>query len=84
VISDDKLAKARSAFLDLVADATDWGVDYDADTNSSGRMVDCSTYHIRGHLLALETLCETLGIQRKYDQPLDDAIQQAMEEEPQV
>jgi hypothetical protein len=74
---------AREAFLNLIGDATDWGIDYDGDTNDSGHMIDCSHYHIRGPLQSLRELCEELGIRPKsYDQSLDDAIQEAVEADP--
>src|SRR5215475_15559743 len=73
-----KFQDVREAFLSLIADSSNWGVEYDADTNSAGRQIDCSTFYIDGPLRSLEALCEALDIKKsRIDQSLDDAIQEA-------
>ena len=81
-MSNDKFKAVRDAFLELIADATDFSIDYDADTNDLGRMIDCSTYHIRGNLSSLAYLCEKLEIKHnEMDEGLDTAIIRAVEED---
>ena len=80
-MSKDKFKAVRDAFLELIADATDFSIDYDADTNDLGRMIDCSTYHIKGNLSSLKYLCEKLDVKyNEMDESLDTAIQRAIEE----
>ena|SRR5215471_9808507 len=75
-----KFQAAREAFLSLIADSSNWGVEYDADTNSAGRQIDCSTFVVEGPIWSLEALCGALDIKRsRIDQSLDDAIQEAVE-----
>jgi hypothetical protein len=79
----DKLQAAREAFLTLIADAEQWGIDYEADQSpDTARMIDCSTYNIRGPISGLRDLCEALDIKPKYMQSLEDAIQAAVNEDP--
>jgi hypothetical protein len=74
-----KFENAREAFLSLIADSREWGVEFDADTNSNGSQIDCSTFSIDGPIRSLEELCEALDIKTSYGQSIDDAIQQAVE-----
>ena len=77
----DKLHSIREAFLDVIADSRDFTIDYDADTNSNGMMVDCSTFSINGPLTSLVGLVEALGMRRKYEESVDDMIQRYVEGE---
>ena len=72
--------KFREAFLDLLADG-EWSIEYDADTNDSGHLIDCSHFHFRVSLFSLKTFCDTIGIQPRYEQSMDEALQEAIEGE---
>ena len=75
------VAEIREHFLNVLADG-EWAIDYDADTNSSGHLIDCSHFVLRVSLFSFKQLTEALGIEPKYMQSLDDAIQEAIEAEP--
>jgi len=77
-----KFEAAREAFLNMIADSHQWEIEYDADTNSNGMQVDCSSYSIDGPIENLRDICEAFGIRQKYEQSLDDAILEAVEKEP--
>ena len=70
---------SKEHFLDMLADC-EWNIDYDADTDSNGRQVDCSTFSIQGPLQALITFIEQLGIRcSSAYESWDDAILRAIE-----
>lgn len=76
----DPLTKAREAFLNLIADASEWEEDPDGDMNDAGAMIDLTTYKLRTGRMQLEELAEALGIKRAYDESVKDAIDRAVQE----
>ena len=74
----DGFKNAHEAFLSLFADSLTWEIEYDADMTSTGRQVDCSTFHIGGPLELLRELCKAFGIESKHEQSLEDAINEAV------
>ena len=80
---EKKFKDVRDAFLNLIADSSRWGIDYEAEYGTeSSRPIDCSTYHIRGPLSSLKYLCDKLDIKhREMDEGLDKAIKRAVEED---
>ena len=74
----EKFENAREEFLNALADC-EWQIDYDADTDSNGHQVDCSTFSIQGSISCLAQMCSALGIEPKLEQSLESAIEEAME-----
>ena len=72
--------RARNAFLNMLADC-EWEINYDADTNDSGRQVDCSSFVIKGSLAALRMLTDALDIIPAREQGLDDKLEKMIEGE---
>jgi hypothetical protein len=69
---------AKEHFLDFLADCK-WEIEHDADTDSNGRQVDCSTFTISGSLYSLATFLDALKIDRGYYESWDDALQRHIE-----
>lgn len=74
---------AREAFLNLIADAIEWKEEPDGDIDSSGRMINCTTYHLITGYRELDELVEALGIDRRYDETAYQAIDRAISDEDQ-
>lgn len=70
-----RIESAREAFLSMLADASVFEEQPDADMNDVGKLIDCTTFKlIVGHS-QFEGLCDALGIERnRYDEPLIDAL----------
>jgi len=75
----DKLEKAREAFLNLIADAVDYEYNPDGDVTDSGYPIDCSTFKIVTRRSQMDELVEALGIPRRFDEDVADAIDRAID-----
>jgi hypothetical protein len=76
-----ELEQARNAFIGFLADAKELSIDYDADQNDSGRMVDCSTFTIQGDLNILLTLMHDLGFHFNREEGVEQCIDRYIEAE---
>lgn len=74
----DQIAKAREAFLNLIADAKVWEEDVDGDADEYGRLIVYVSYRIETDQMQLEELAEALGITTKWGESIKDAIDRAV------
>lgn len=72
----DRLASAREAFLDMIADAVTWGRDEDADCDE-GQWRDLTTFKLVTKRTQLEEFASLLGIKRAFGECVFDAINRA-------
>lgn len=79
---EGKLMEAREAFLNVIADATRFENEIDADADDDGRAVVTSEFHLTTGEQQLRELWTALGFSVRFDESLDDAITREVETPP--
>lgn len=79
--TDYLLSMARECFLNMLAEARRWDVDYDGD-EVNGRAVSYVTHFIEVDGFAFDQLAEALGIKPAFMQTMEDTVRRAIAEPP--
>lgn len=73
------LESAREAFLDLIANASEFSEDVDGEYDAEGRAHCTVTYTLRFDHGVLNDLCDALGIPVCWDETPGDAVKRALD-----